>query len=158
FTATTATARPRVSFSAATASGFETAVQKWCSPPARASQTSAARGIRTTTLRYASASPPVVIGEPRARRRALGRRAAGATSGAPQPALDLRHHPVVGVEELLGDLVPAADVGDLEQLRSRRELLHVLLSDARDDGPVARRCEQLLGGRREEVVVERLRL
>jgi hypothetical protein len=36
---------------------------------------------------------------------------------------DLRHDAVLGVEELGVDLVPAAELRDLEQLRRRRELV-----------------------------------
>jgi hypothetical protein len=49
--ATTAAASSSVSFSAATASGFEAACQKPCHPPPIPFAARAASGIRTTTLR-----------------------------------------------------------------------------------------------------------
>jgi hypothetical protein len=49
--ATTAAESQSVSFSAATASGFDAAPQKWCQPPPAPFAVSAASGMRTTTLR-----------------------------------------------------------------------------------------------------------
>src|SRR4029450_9185186 len=44
-------------------------------------------------------------------------------SALPLVLEDLRHDALLGVEELRVDLVPAAELRDLEQLRRRRELV-----------------------------------
>src|ERR1700704_6073688 len=119
---TKAAESPSVSSSAALASGFHATCQKWCQPPCAPFATSAASGIRTMTLRYPSASPLLSEGAHRPRRRPLDIRAASPASGYPQALLDLRDDSVRRVEELGIDLVPAADVADLEQLRPGREL------------------------------------
>src|SRR6266540_4608350 len=97
------------------------------------------------TLRYASASPLLRAGVPRARRRALGipplgMRATSTASGNSEALLDLRDDPAGRVEELGVHLVPAADVADLEELRPRRELLLVLAQNVHVD-----RAEAVVG-------------
>src|SRR5947207_15913195 len=72
-----------------------------------------------------------------------------------ETTFDLRHHAVVGIEELLLDLVPAADVADREQPRTHREAEE--LDHARADRAVSRLREQLLRGGRVEELHERLR-
>src|SRR6059036_2611056 len=60
-------------------------------------------------------------------------RAASTASGDSQTLLDLRDDPRRRVEELGVDLVPAADVADLEQLRPGRERRLETLRDGRVD-------------------------
>ena len=57
FRSETASDAPTVSFSAATASGLETASQKDCDPSLVASQTSAASGSPTMTIRKVVTKP-----------------------------------------------------------------------------------------------------
>src|SRR5436190_20477076 len=107
--------------------------------------------------------PLLSPGAPSARRRALctpglGTRAASTASGDPERLLDLRDDPVRRVEELRIHLVPAADVADLEELRTRRELLLVLPQDVGVDRAEAVLCPDRLRGRRVEPVHELPRL
>src|SRR4051812_9032113 len=67
---------------------------------------------------------------------------------------DLRHDAVLGVEELRVDLVPAAELRDLEQLRRRREL--VCARGVLHHRAEALVHEDLLGLGRVEEVHERL--
>src|SRR5207244_8464301 len=102
---------------------------------------------------------------PRASVRPLGRRtpragsaiAAGlACSGHPQLLLDAGHDALLGVEELVRDRAPAAELRDVEQLLRGREPLRV--DQALVDRAVALRGVDLLSLRRLEEVHERLRL
>src|SRR3954469_8934920 len=88
-------------------------------------------------LRYPSAMPLDSAGAPRARRRALGIRAASTASGDSERLLDLRDDAVRRVEELRVHLRPAADVADLEQLRARRKVLLELAEDVHVGRPEA---------------------
>src|SRR4051794_37927594 len=161
--------RTSVSFSAATACGAVTASTNACRPPSAERATTAASGIRTTTLSQSVATPsPSVragpVPEESARRRADGRAgdAAGLRaslgSGDPRRLLDVGDRALVGIEELVVDLRPAAEVADREQSLRRRELRLVLGEDALVDRPVAPVGEDLLRRRRQGVVHERLRL
>src|SRR3954451_5758209 len=87
------------------------------------------------------------------RRPTAGTRTAAAS--AAKALLDLRHQAGVRVEELLLDLRPAAEVVDRELLRAHREA--VALGRDPQDGAVTALREQLLPGRRVEVLHERLR-
>src|SRR5262249_19176773 len=99
--------------------------------------TSAASGIRTTTLRYPSAIPLDSVGAPRARRRTLGSRAASTASGDSERLLDLRDDARRRIEELLVHLRPPPDVPDLEELRPRRKLSLELAEGAQVGGAEA---------------------
>src|SRR5579862_9997294 len=105
--------------------------------------------------------PLLSAGAPRARARALGIRATSTASGDSEALLDFRHDPVRGVEELRVDLVPAADVADLEQLRRERELrmraARELLLDRGQDRAEAVLCPDRLRCRRVQPVHELLR-
>src|ERR671910_951917 len=155
-----------VSLSAATASGLVTAFQKPSVPFSKDLKTTAASGISATTLRYAMATP-----RPRAAPgigRALGPRLTGAAGGGaasevasvggsalPLGLEDLRHDALLGVEEVRVDLVPASELGDLEQAGRRRELVGPLR--ALHDRAVALADEDLLGLSGVEEVHEALR-
>ena len=94
-------------------------------------------------------------------RRAAPRRGAGSATaslggGDAQVLLDLRDDALVRVEELVVDLVPAAEVVDREQARRRRELARS--SRAASDRAVALGGEDLLRLRRVQEVDERLGL
>src|SRR3954468_12863930 len=97
--------------------------------------------------------PPPSASATGKRRPAAGARTAAAS--AAKALLDLRHQPGVRVEELLLDLRPAAEVVDGELLRAHREA--VALGRDLQDGAVTALREQLLPGRRVEVLHERLR-
>src|SRR5690349_4536890 len=95
------------------------------------------------------------------RRRGQGR--ATATAAAPgelagrgdtEALLDLGHDPVRGVEELLLDGRPAADLVDREEHLRPREV--ELARDARDDRAVAVAAPQRLAGGRAQELDERL--
>src|SRR5919199_4814102 len=114
--AATTTAAMSVSFSAATASGAETAAQKPCRPSRVERQTSAASGRRTTKPRYIVASPCATGALTR-----RGRGGAAATAALlAKPRLDLRHHALLRIEEALLDLAPAAELLDREEPRPHR--------------------------------------
>src|SRR2546430_1858797 len=102
--------------------------------------------------------PLLRVGPPRARRRALGIRAASTASGNPQRLLDLADDPVRRIEELGVHLVPAADVADLEELRARWELLLVLAQNVHVDWAEAVVGPDGLSGRRVQPVDELRRL
>src|SRR5215212_3068924 len=150
-TAATTSDAPSVSFRSATACGELIAVQN---EPSADRQTSAASGTRTISERYAVASAPVSAGRRARRAGAAGTATAALASGASDLALDLRHDPVAGVEELRLHLLPAAERPDREQVRPRREL--ELARDALHDGAVAGLPEDALRRGRVEEVAERL--
>src|SRR3954464_12539746 len=170
-TAATRIDRTSVSLSAATACGAVTASTNACRPPSVERATTAASGIRTMTDSHSVATPSASVPEPpgaaeeSARRRADGRAeeaapglSASLGSGDPRRLLDLRDRTLVGIEELVVDLRPAAEVADREQALRRRELRLVLGEDALVDRPVAPVGEDLLRRRRQRVLHERLRL
>src|SRR3954469_21604981 len=68
---------------------------------------------------------------------------------------DLRHDALLGVEEVRVDLVPAAELRDVEETLRGRELVRSL--GALHHRAVALVHEDLLGGRRVEEVHEALR-
>src|SRR3954453_3748811 len=163
-TAATRTARTSVSFSAATACGAVTASTNACRPPSVERATTAASGIRTMTDSHSVATPspsapdPPGAAEESPRRRAPGGGAAEISaslgSGDPRRLLDLGDRALVRVEELVVDLRPAADLGDREQARRRRELRLVGVKDALVDRAVAPAGEDLLRGLGERVAHE----
>src|SRR5947209_17917449 len=79
-------------------------------------------------------------------------------SGNTRRLLDLGDEAARRVEELVLDRGPAAEVVDREQAARDRELRGVLLEDGLVDRAVAVRREDLLAGRRPEVLQERLGL
>src|SRR5687768_8326559 len=115
--ATTISEHVTVSFSVDVACGDEIAFQNVSQPPSVDLLTTSASGISTMMLRYAVAMP-MPNGAPLARRP----RVALAGSADTQLLLDLRDRAVLRVEELRADLVPAAELVDLEQVRRSREL------------------------------------
>src|SRR5919202_304440 len=164
-TAATRIESSSVSFSAAIACRAVTASTNAPRPASVERATTAASGIRTMTLSHSVATPresaPGAAGES-ARRRAV---AAGTAevraslgSGDPRGLLDLGDRPLVGVEELVVDLRPAAEVADGEEPLRRRELRPVPREDRPVDRPVAPVGEHLLRDGRERVLHERLRL
>src|SRR4051795_1993705 len=169
-TAATRIDRTSVSLSAATACGAVTASQNAARPPSVERATTAASGISTITDSHSVATPSASVPDPpgaaeeSARRRAVGRAddAAGLSaslgSGDPRRLLDLGDRALVGIEELVVDLRPAAEVADREQPLRRRELRLVLGEDALVDRPVAPVREDLLRRGRQRVLHERLRL
>src|SRR4029450_713174 len=76
-------------------------------------------------------------------------------SALPLVLEDLRHDSLLGVEELRVDVVPPAELGDVEQVRGGRELVRAW--GVLDDRAVALAHEDLLGGGRVEEVHEALR-
>src|SRR5258705_10130741 len=88
-------------------------------------------------------------------RRDLGTAGSVRGSAAIRP-LEASHDSRPGVEELLLDLRPPADVFDREELRPGREVEAARGSG--DDRPVAVLREDLLRGRRSQEPQERLRL
>src|SRR3954470_8241099 len=75
-------------------------------------------------------------------------------SALPLALEDLRHDALLGVEEVRVDLVPAAELRDVEQVLRRRELVRA--RSVLHDGAVALVHEDLLGLRRVEEVHEAL--
>src|SRR3954463_15996518 len=75
-------------------------------------------------------------------------------SALPLVLEDLRHDALLGVEEVRVDLVPAAELRDVEQFARLRELVRG--GRVLHDGAVALAYEDLLGGRRVEEVHEAL--
>src|SRR3954447_1217451 len=125
-----------VSFKAAQACGAVIWAQKPLHPSPAARCTTAASGIKTTTLRKRTTKPPDSAvpseGLSTLTRNPVGR--ALLASCDTKALFDLRHGSVVRVEELRHHGVPAAELGDGEQPGRRREVhrgvgLH--------DGPVA---------------------
>src|SRR3954447_1668455 len=139
FTAATAIAISSVNFSAATASLLETAFQNPSQPLSVAVEISAASGSRTITLSHAIEMPSSG-GRIRGRRAtATGELLRGRDS---KGLLDLRHRPLVGIEELVVDLAPAAELVNREQVLRRRELR--LVDQRLVERAVALRLEDLL--------------
>src|SRR4051794_30807791 len=144
---------PIVSSSAARASGAVAAAQKPLQPSWNAVEASAASGSSTISDSHSSATPPPR--GPAARRQGTARRtgragraAASATRAHAELLLDVADHRVVGVEELLVDRIPTAEVVDREELLRRGEPL--LVHEAREHGPVALGGEDLLRRRRRQ--------
>src|SRR5215218_5227761 len=169
--AATATDRISVSRSAATAWRLETAAQNASRPPSVERATTAASGMRTMTLSHTVATPsdsapdPPGAAEESARRRAVrsgppGRPGVRASlrSGDSRGFLDLRHRSGLGVEEVVVDLRPAAEVADREQALGGGEPRRVALQHRLVHRPVAPLGELLLRRRRERVTDERLGL
>src|SRR3954468_24077027 len=160
--------RSSVSFSAATACGAVTASTNAGRPPSVERATTAASGVRTMTDSHSVATPspsgpePPDAAEESPRRRATAGGAAEISaslgSGDPRRLLDLGDRALVGIEELVVDLRPAAEVADREEALRRRELRLVPGEDGPVDRPVAPVGEHLLRGRRQRVLHERLRL
>src|SRR3954470_11344744 len=75
-------------------------------------------------------------------------------SALPLVLEDLRHDALLGVEEVRVDLVPAAELRDVEQVLRRRELVRA--RRALHDRSVALAHEDLLGGGRVQEVHEAL--
>src|SRR5206468_8176124 len=98
-------------------------------------------------------NPPPSTSATRGVRAAAGARTAAASTA--KARLDLRHQPLVRVEELLLHLRPAAEILDREQLRPDREA--EALVRTRDHRPVTALREQPLRRRRVQVLHERLR-
>src|SRR5439155_11406312 len=126
----TASEAPSVSFSAATASGLETAAQNPCEPSLADSQKSAASGSTTTSVRKVVTRPrdraaPALSLCARIRRGAAA--TATSTSDATDLPLDLGHESLARVEEVLLHLRPAAEAElvDRELAGTNRELLPV---------------------------------
>ena len=155
-----------VSFSAATASGLETASQKDCEPSLVASQMSAAIGSadQHRQERRHEADGQGRCGPVRVRlcaARGRDRDGRRASQCRHRPAFSIfAMTPVFGIEELLLRLRPAADRlrVDRELTGSKRELLPVRLEDLLHDRPVAVVREHLLRGGRREELQERVRL
>src|SRR4051794_11490446 len=162
-TAATAIDMRSVRRSADTAWRPETASQNAAAPPSVERATTAASGIRTTTLNQSVATPSDSAPDPPGRttertpRRPPRTGRASLRSGDPRRLLDLRHRARVGIEELVVDLAPAAEVADREEALRGGEPRCVALQHGGVHGPVAPLGEPLLGGRRERVVDERLR-
>src|SRR3954470_8273930 len=76
-------------------------------------------------------------------------------SALPLALENLRHDALLGVEEVRVDLVPAAELRDVEQVLRGRELVRP--RGVLHDRAVALLREDLLGGRRVEEVHEALR-
>src|SRR5918997_787958 len=140
--AATTTLTPSVSRMAAIAWRFVTASQNSPAPPSKERTTTAASGISTISVSQATLSPPTTSGPVRTRRPAGRAGRSARTGGAPAIAvslcggdtellLDLGHGARVRVEEVGVDLVPAAELVDLEErLRVRvRALVHQLGRD-----------------------------
>src|SRR5690242_7216716 len=133
-----------LSFSAATASGAETALHQPDQPCALEAEATAASGSATSRERNRKTkprerAPPALSRVPlRVRGSAAAVGAALATSRPSDRLLDLRHQPVAR-EPLLVDGAPAAEdpVVDLEDAGARRVLGRVLLRDLRVDGAEA---------------------
>src|SRR5829696_3494052 len=124
------------------------ASQNSAAPPSKERTTTAASGINTISVSHATLSPPTTSGPERTRFRPAGRagrsaRSGGATSATAgslggadtQVLFDLRHGARVRVEEVVVDLVPAAELVDLEELPRVR--VGGLVDEARRDRAVA---------------------
>src|SRR4051812_27683182 len=161
-TAATSSADRTVSFRAATDCLLETVSQKCAMPPSVDFATTAASGSSTITLSHAVAIPrPRAPGRPiaaAARRRGSEAVRASAGSGDPRRVLDLGDRPVRRVEEVLHDLVPAAEVVDREERLRIRELRGELLGHRPDHRAVPVLGEDRLRRGRPEEVEELLRL
>src|SRR5581483_9989653 len=137
-----------VSFSAATASGEETAAQKPEPPPLVDDQPSAAIGSATTTDRNDPTKPSASADPPRRRAQAAGETAAALTARR-RPSdcpLDPDHQPLARIEPLPVGGAPAADrrVVDRDQTGPGGKLLRELLRRDRVDRAEAVLSEDLL--------------
>src|SRR5918994_790474 len=149
----------RVRRIAATACGAVTASQNASTPPSNERTTTAASGIRAIRVSQATERPPATSGPAAISACRRGRRPATVAlpgSGHPQVALDVGHRALLGVEELGVDLVPAAELVDLEQVLGGR--VGALVDQLREHRAVALGGEDLLRRLGAEPVDERLRL
>src|SRR5215216_6126256 len=157
-TSATAIDMPIVSLNAETAWFELIAFQKPSRPRSVERATTAAKGSSTTTLSHATETQTSTGGRGRPRTRPTGgpRVTASLLSRDPERLLDLRHDPLVGVEEPVVDGAPATELLDLEELRRSRELR--LVDERLLDRSVALRGEDplpLVGAQERD---ERLRL
>src|SRR5829696_6460250 len=156
FPAATSSETTKVRRRAARAWGWVAAAQKAPQPSRVERQRTAVSGSTTIRLRYrvtiprSSAAPPCTSSPTRRRVTAL------AANRDADLLLDVGHDPGLLVEELLGHLRPATQVGDGEQPRRRGEVGG--RGDLLVDRPVALLDEDLLRLRRAQVVEERLGL
>src|SRR6476661_2399745 len=140
---TTISEHTRVSFSAAMACVPVTASQNEPVPLSNALAATAASGRRTMTLRYSVTIPMPRPAPARGRRMPVPRAGALAVVASirsacgrdPELLLDLRDLALRLVEELVVDLVPAAELVNREEVLRRRKLLRV--HQLRVDRPVA---------------------
>src|SRR5918994_4960199 len=149
-----------VSRIAACAWAFVTASQNSPTPPSNDCTTTAARGIRTISVSHATEYAPATSG-PTGSRRARTRDSSPAVTalagrGHPQVAVDLGDRALLGVEEVGVDLVPAAELVDLEERPRRRVCL--LVDQVGEDRAVALGGVDLLRLGGHQPVEERLRL
>src|SRR5262245_31478896 len=151
FTSAARIATITLSFSAATASGFEIAPRKPDQPSSPEAATTAASGRTTISVRYAVTKPRerAVPALSLCQLRLRGAADVGATPArgrAADAALDPDHDPV-RAEPLLVDRAPAAEdrVVDPEDAGPCRILRRVLLGDCRVDRAPAVLPEQILG-------------
>src|SRR5215207_1549792 len=162
----TITAAPTVNRIAAAASGVVTASQNRSKPSSVARHATTLSGMSTTRLNQIIATPTPSGVPPRERAPARkGRPGTGrpfkaavvlATGRDPDAAFDLGHDAVLRVEEPVGHLGPAAEVGDREEALGGGEVEGAL--DTLDDRPVAVLGEDRLRLRCPQVVQERLGL
>src|SRR4051794_4416162 len=156
-TVTTINEAINVSSSAETACGLDTAFQNPSSPLSVERAATAASGMSAITLRYAMTTPrPSAAPGPRRTARRGRDRAGLAASGLPLALEDLRDLALVGIEQVVVDLRPAAELADLEQ--PRRVRVGLLVHQPRHHGAVALRGVDLLGGVASQVVDEGLGL
>src|SRR5579885_1745183 len=150
FVSAASAATASVSFSAATASGDETAAQKPEPPPFVDDQTSAAIGSATTTDRNAPTKPTASAEPPRRGSQADGAAPLSARRRPSDGALDPDHQPRARVEPLPVGCAPTADrrVVDRELSGPGRELLRELLCRDGVHGAEAVLPEDLLLGLR----------
>src|SRR5215211_1584415 len=131
FTSAAAADMISVSLRAETAWAPVAASQNELQPSWKASDVSAASGSRTMTESHSRTTPPPrappVLRPPRraAARRGSRSAAVSAIGGDAELLLDVGDDGALGVEELLVDLVPAAEVVDREETRRGGELLLV---------------------------------
>src|SRR6478735_6828177 len=129
-------------------------------PPSVERATRAAIGMRTMTLSHSVEMPSPSMPLPPADARRATRRAGRASllgSGDSRVLLDGGDLALVGVEEVVVELAPAAEVLDGEQATRGRELLGVRREHVLVHGPVAPLGELLLRGLGQRVRDEGLR-